>query len=156
MFVCASPIFTRKLRKLWYPCPCGYGTLSNRWSYVFWYDCLTLATLTSSLSRNSSLISSLIFSIAPSGRPPDPRLWGSFGRTLLCLPSCRDQSIMLIGLWSYGVLWFKYVGGDILLLWCVIIWCIVCDSRFYVCVSGLSGGKSELAGCVCCYWGTTR
>jgi hypothetical protein len=21
MFVCASPIFTRKLRKLWYPCP---------------------------------------------------------------------------------------------------------------------------------------
>jgi hypothetical protein len=31
---------------------------------------------------------------------------------------------------------------------CVIIWCVVCDSRFCICVSGLSGGTSELVGCV--------
>ena len=91
--------------------PCGYGTMSYRWSYGFWYDCPILATLTPSLSQNRSTISSLIFSIAPGGKPPDPRLWGSFGRALLCRTSCRDRSIMLIGLWSYGVLWFKYVGG---------------------------------------------
>jgi hypothetical protein len=31
------------------------------------------------------------------------------------------------------------------MLWCVIIWFIVCNSRFCVCVSGPSDGKSELA-----------
>jgi hypothetical protein len=35
-----------------------------------------------------------------------------------------------------------------MLLWCVIIRCIVCNSRFYVRVPVLSGGKSELTGCV--------
>jgi hypothetical protein len=38
------------------------------------------------------------------------------------------------------------------MLWCVIIWCKVCNSRFWVCVSGLCGGKSEPPGCVCYYW----
>jgi hypothetical protein len=26
-----------------------------------------------------------------------------------------------------------------MLLWCVINWCIVCNNRFYICISGLSG-----------------
>jgi hypothetical protein len=149
MFVCASTTFTRKLRKLRYYTPCGYGTVSNRGSYGFWYDCPTLATLTLSLSRNNSTISSLIFSIVSSGRPPDLGPWGSFGRALLCRPSCHDRSLMLIDLWSYGAMWFKYAGGrNILLLWCVIIWCIICNSRFCICVSSLYDGKSKLSGCV--------
>jgi hypothetical protein len=78
--------------------PCGYGIVSNRGSYGFRYDYPTLATLTLSLSRNNPAISSLIFAIAPGGRPPDLGLWGSFGRALLCRPSYRDRSIMLIGL----------------------------------------------------------
>jgi hypothetical protein len=40
-------------------------------------------------------------------------------------------------------------------MWCVVIGCIMCNSRFYVCISCLSNGKSELSGCVCYYWGTT-
>jgi hypothetical protein len=91
--------------------PCGYEKMSNRWLYGFWYDCPTLATLTMSLSWNSSAISSLIFSISPGGRPPGLGMWGSFVRALLCRPYCRDRLIMLFSLWSYGVLWFKYVGG---------------------------------------------
>jgi hypothetical protein len=46
---------------------------------------------TPSLSQKSSTISSLLLSIAPGGRPPDPGQWGSFGRTLLCRPSYRDR-----------------------------------------------------------------
>jgi hypothetical protein len=32
---------------------------------------------------------------------------------------------------------------------------MVCNSRFCICISGLSGGKSELTGCVCHYRDTT-
>jgi hypothetical protein len=82
---------------------CRYGTMSNRWPYGFWYDCPILATHTSSLYRNSSVISSLIFSTTLCGRLPDLGLWGSFGRALLCWP-CRGRLRMVIDLWSYSVM----------------------------------------------------